>query len=236
MSIIRLVKTKIFFIITGIIPILLVLFKTAKPDPLLAYSLYSLAYLLRNPLEKIIRAIFLGVKIKFFLLFLFFGLTLEFLAWLGNFVQKNPQPALLHTQLFPDLIIATGLYGGLALGWILAFKYFKFSLKQFFIIQGLFGVLIEQQGAIFIQGLLAFPLGILFWTYVFIAYSAPLAVSFMLTEKDLTQSEKDRWYKYPLTLIILGIISTTGIFVWSLLIEALRILPPQKFIADFPLW
>src|SRR5947209_17632237 len=60
----------------------------------------------RNPVAR------LGV------IFFVAGLGLEVLAWLGSYLISDPQPFLMHPQLGPDLLLASGFYGGMALGWI----------------------------------------------------------------------------------------------------------------------
>jgi hypothetical protein len=44
------------------------------------------------------------------------GLGLEAWAWLGSYLMSDPTPYLMHPQLGPDLLLAVGFYGGMALG------------------------------------------------------------------------------------------------------------------------
>jgi len=48
----------------------------------------------------------------------------------------------------------------------------RFSLAEVFIVQGVYGIFIEQQGAVFLKGLQVMPLGFVPWRYVFVIYGS----------------------------------------------------------------
>jgi len=68
--------------------------------------------------------------------FLLSGSLTETLAWINNYSKEAPQPALLHPQLIPDLILGMGFYGGWALAWLIAFRWFRFTLLEVFLVTG----------------------------------------------------------------------------------------------------
>jgi len=55
-------------------------------------------------------------------------------------LKAAPEPALFHPQLFADLIIGVGFYGGWGFAWWLAFRWFRFSVAEAFIVTGIQGI------------------------------------------------------------------------------------------------
>lgn len=230
-------KVRIIFAISGIVPLLSLLNK--PPDPtLLIYSLFVLIYFLRDFILKILNKVtFLPVPAKFLILTIIAGLIAEIFAWYGNFVKCDPKPALLHPQLFPDLIAGVGLYFSWAIAWIILFKRFRFSLLQAFIVQGIYGVFVEQYGAIFIQGLISMPIGLLFWLYVFLVYGSITGISYALVGNELTHyRQKESRLKYLLALILLLASSFAISAIWGVITKVLGLIPEQKPICGNPFW
>lgn len=222
------------FILSGLLFFSTVLF--SPPSTLLMYSLFVLVMVFRQPLSNLVAKIALSDNWKFIILTALAGYILETLAWINNFAQKNPNPTLLHPQLIPNLILSTGLYAPWAITWLLLFKKYRFSLWQVIITQGLYGVLLEQRGAVLLQGLLTMPLGLLFWAYVFISYGFTIGSVYALFEGKLSQGQSNSWLKYPLALLALAIITMAIFFSWGFLVGAIGILPTPGSIIERPFW
>lgn len=62
---------------------------------------------------------------------------------------------------------------------------------------GLYGVLMEQQGKIFLVGLQAMPAGLILWTFVFVVYGSTMALAFWLVRDSFSET-RDHWMKHPL--------------------------------------
>lgn len=220
------------FILSGLLVFSTVFF--SPPSPLLMYPLFVFVMVFRQPLSNFIAKIPLPENWKFIILIILAGYILETVSWMNNYFQKNPNPTLLHPQLIPDLIIGTGLYFPWALTWLLLFKKYRFTLPQIIITQGLFGVLLEQRGAILLQGLMTMPQGLIFWVYIFIAYGFTMGAVYALFEGKLSQGESNSWTKYPLALIAIAIITLLIFFAWGFLVNAFGIIPKPGSIIERP--
>ncbi|MGQ0637731.1 MAG: hypothetical protein ACT4QC_24400 [Planctomycetaceae bacterium] len=198
---------------------------------LLPYCLLVLAYFLGWRLPRI------GPPAVQLLLAMYScSFILEFCAWLGSYIENDPDPKLLHPQLFPDLILAVGYYLSWWVTWWLALRTFRFTPLEVFITGGLYGVVIEQQGAVLKEGWRTFPGGLLLWLFVFVAYGATMALAVYLV-RDSFRASRDHWIKYPLAWAGLFAFTAATCFVWDVLIDWLRIIPDRKLpMRKHPLW
>lgn len=225
-------KKKIIFALSGLVP-LPGLF--SKDPTLLIYSLFVFAFFLRLKFVSFISKINLSAASKFALLVILSGFLTETFAWLGEFLQRAPEPKLLHPQLIPDLISSVGFYGSWAVAWILLLKRYQFTLPQVFILQGLYGVLIEQRGAVFLTGLSGMPLGLIFWLYVFLVYGSAIGLPYLLTKDQfISQGKSNSKFKYLPAFILMFVSSLVILMIWGLLTG--WFLPQPKPIWESPLW
>lgn len=224
----------LLFALSGIIPLF-----GGIGNPTLGHSVVVLFYFLRSRVTSVIEKIPLHAQVKLGLLIMIFSLgILESLSWLGEYLAKSHNPALFHPQLIPDLLATSGFYFGHVIAWLILLRFFKFSLPQVFITQGLYGVLAEGNGAIFMQGLTTFPLGIWLWVFVFFAYAPAVGTAYLLTENQLKQSlnpQRNSWIKYPLTIILMYILAVGITFTWGAFLFD-NVLPPPKPIWEAPFW
>ncbi|MBC8159742.1 MAG: hypothetical protein H7Z42_00865 [Roseiflexaceae bacterium] len=226
--------TRWLFAASGFIPLLALL--SATPDPtLLIYSLFVLLYLLRPRPAPL--AYTRGTMLRFGLAIIGCGLLVELLSWTNNFIECAPEPALLHPQLAPDLLLALGFYGAWGLAWLLGLRFFRFDLRQMFITQGLFGILIEQRGGILIAGLLSLPLGIVLWLYVFLVYGSAMGLAAILAGiPEHAQARAGSWWKYVLVWIAVLVSSLVFTGLWGALLNPLGLVPAPQPICTNPLW
>lgn len=228
----RISKARLF-VLSGFIPILNLL---ARKDPsLLIYSFFVFVFILRSRFVPLVSKIQLSATIKLVVLIIMSGFLTETFVWLGEYLQRTPEPKMLHPQLIPDLIRSVGFYGSWAVGWALLLKRYKFTIAQVFIMQGLYGIFIEQQGAVFIIGQSTMPFGLLIWLYVFLVYGATASLPFLLLGNQLIfEQQRDSRIKYVLALIVILISSVLVFTLWGLLTNWL--LPEPKSIWQSPLW
>ncbi len=218
---------KIIFALSG----LLVLLGSFDSPALLPYPLFVLAYLRGWRLSQVGRP-----AVQLLLSTLLSTLILEFSAWLNEFVKNPPQPALFHPQLFPDLLISLGFYAGWWLTWWLVLRRYRFTAVQVFITTGLYGVLIEQQGKIFLAGWQTLPTGIILWLFVLVVYGSTMALAFWLV-RDAFTATRDHRVKYVLAWLGLFVFSIFTSLVWGFVLQIVDVLPPKKLpIREFPLW
>lgn len=228
-------KRKIFqilFALSGIIPLL------GGINPLLTYSFFVLGFFLRSRLIPIVKAIPFSPSLKFVGLTIFISLfTLELFSWVSEYLEGNEEVALLHPQLIPDMLLAFGFYSGIALAWFVLLRFFRFSLLQVFMTQGIYGVVIEQDGALFLQGLTSMPAGFYWWLYVALGYASPLAIAYMLTQNsDGNQQKRSHWIKFLVAIILLYMCTKLTFALWALLLQGIGFIPEPKSILEYPLW
>jgi hypothetical protein len=214
---------KIVFALTG----LLSLPFSFPPNPLTMYTIFVLAYFLRERLN-------LRFQLwRFMLVVMASSLLLEFLAWLSNYLEANPNPALFHPQLIPDLLIAIGFYSGWAIAWGFILQRYRFSLPEVFVLQGIYGVAFEQNGAILLLGFAQFPLGLIFWLYVFLTYGATMALAFLPFRDSFAEKNSSRW-KYLWLLLLMIILTHLMTLIFGLLWMALGLIPEAGSIVERP--
>lgn len=218
---------KILFAISGVV----VLMGSFDSPVLLPYPLFVLAYF---------RGWHLPMKgtpaMRLLVSTLICTLTLEFSAWLNEYIKNTPQPALFHPQLIPDLIMGLGLYTGWWLTWWLILRRYHFTASQVFITTGLYGFLIEQQGKVFLAGLQSLPVGTILWLFVFTVYGATMALAFWLVREDFTATN-DHWTKYIFAWLGLFFFSILTSLIWGAILQVLHFTPLKKLpIRDYPLW
>ena len=166
------------------------------------------------------------------------GWVTEVLAWGSDVLAGKAIPVTFHPQLGVDLVLATGFYGGLGLGWALLRRWFAFSLAEVFVLAGIFGVLIEQDGAVLgaiLANLATAPLGAATMAlYVFAVYGAFSALPMRLTAPGPGRSR--HWVRGPLALAAAVVLPRLGmgliLGLWSLLGGV----PAARSALAHPLW
>ena len=226
---------KILFALSGLIPLLALFGKPTDPL-LLPYSLFVILYFFKNRIDPLKR-ISIPSGLKLALLIIIIGLGVETLAWANNYFARRENPILFHPQLVYDLLIGLAMYGGWAVGWNLILKKFRFSLKELFLLQGFFGIMIEQQGQIFIKGLTAMPVGLLMWIYVFLSYAPIMGLSYLFVEKQFSNTNKSNSFlKYFVAIFLLVTINISFFLIWGLILNKLGIVPKPRPIWTNPFW
>ena len=176
--------------------------------------------------------------LRYLVLMVLVGFLTEALAWLSNFLARAQAPALLHPQLFYDLLLSPGIYAAWAVGWILSTRRWRFSVAEVFVVQGIYGVFLEQQGAVFLQGWQALPLGLILWLYVFVVYGAAAGLAYLPVASDLPAERAGggRW-KVPAALLLQFLATAIVALTWGLTLSALGVvIPDPKPIWQAPFW
>jgi uncharacterized membrane protein len=162
------------------------------------------------------------------------GFLAEILAWTDSYLRCEEQPALLHPQLLPDLLLSIGFYGSWAIAWALLTRWFAFGSLGVFATQGAYGVMVEQQGAILVQGLAAMPLGLALWAYVFVFYGSIVTLPYLLVEPVGGADGRRRWFQYPLAFLVLFLLLALIVPLWGAGAEAAGLVPSRRPICDHP--
>lgn len=174
-----------------------------EPGPVWFFALFLIFYLSRKSIRKIINLLIHKLAVKYFLTGIVGGLFIEFLAILSSMKLPPAQRALFHPDPIPDLILGVGYYTALTLGGYFIVKRYKFSLIQFFLLGGIFGLIGEEHGGVLLQLLAGNILG---GIYVFLSYASFIALPYMLFNEKFNKfiRKKSRILKYPVGLLILA--------------------------------
>ncbi len=177
----------------------------------------------------------------FFVAFLLSGILTEVLAWLSGYLAGKATPVTFHPQLIPDLLLGLGFYGGMAVAWIIALRWFRFSLVSALVIAGIYGVFIEQDGAVVIaivQGLAAAnPVVIMLGAYVFIIYASFTGIAFAPFMRGFDNpARSSHWLRFLLVPALLYAFTHIGVFIVFTISEAMGGLPAPRSALEFPLW
>lgn len=194
---VKLVKS-ILIILLAILTVLIF----NEPGPIWLFAIFLIVYLLRNPIRKTINQVLPKLSIKYFLAGFITGMFIEFLAILNNMKLPPEQRVLFHPDPIADLILGAGQYIALTVGTYFILKKCDFSIKEFFVLGGVFGLVVEQHGGILMQLLNGNILG---GIYVFLSYSSLLAFPYMLFSKDFSDFNRTKSIipKYVIAVSIL---------------------------------
>ena len=202
---------KALFILSAFVPV--VVFISGMGAVLMWYSLFVLLYFLRERIAPVVKRIPLPTFPLLFLMIWVLGMATEATFWSDMFVIGVGDTGLdqgRSPNLWTHLYLYLGLYGSIALAWTLMLWWFRFTLPQVFITQGVAGFTVEQQFAIVIAAL-ANPLTVIWFPYLAAIYSPFVAIPFMLLQERIGARQRlDHWIKYPLALFL-------QIFILSLL-------------------
>ncbi|MFH1022645.1 MAG: hypothetical protein V1809_04595 [Planctomycetota bacterium] len=173
--------------------------------------------------------------------FLTAGTLTEILAWMDNYLRAAPSPALLHPQLFADLILGAGFYGGWALAWGLVLRRYSFRLREAFLVTGFLGIFFEQLGAVFLAMARALPVNpaaaVVLGGYVFLVYGSIAGLALMPALDRFAGAEKSRhWIRYPLVIAGMFVFAALGTWLAAGVAALFGGLPPKQPIREHPFW
>jgi hypothetical protein len=225
---------------------------SSPPDlMLLVYTLFVVLVLFRRRIRRAVERIPLPPSLQFIIFSIVSGWIGEVCAWSGAYAERSAHPALLHPQLIPDLVLAIGFYAGWAAGWLILFLFCRVSVAGVFITTGIFGVFVEQDGAIakmVWNQFSAHPL-LAAWLalYVFAVYGSLICNGY-LPVRDLLHRRHPRlawlkkpgvelacrYLKYPVAVALmwLGILLVFSAVSW--LAGHLGLIPPPRPIYEHP--
>lgn len=111
------------------------------------------------------------------------GLLTEVLSWWSSAAAGEAQPGGFHPDFVPNLLLSVIFYSSWTIAWIVLRTRYGYSVPEMFVYQGLYGVLVEQFGAVFIAGLLGLPAGLLVWVYVVLVYGSVAGIAALPVER-----------------------------------------------------
>ncbi len=132
---------------------------------------------------------------KYIILGLFFGLLTESLAILDNLGTPPEERILFHPDPATDLLLAAGFYFFHALVWAFLFRQYTFTEKSIFVTGGIWGIIVEQNGAILLSPLTQGIVGLISYGFVFLVYGPYMAIPALFFTESLDAERKKRTLK-----------------------------------------
>ncbi len=225
-------------VLTGLVPPLGLLSRPPEVM-LLIYTVFVVACLWRRRLAALCERMPGPVSLHLLVGFLLAGALTETLAWANNYLKAAPEPALFHPQLFADLIIGIGFYGGWATAWWITLRWFRFTLGETFVITGLQGIFFEQLGAVFLAMVRAWAtlpfLSVLLGLYVFTVHGSVvgLAMSPLLPRFDAPGKSRS-WLRFPVVIALMVSLAFAGCWLVQGVAFLFGGLPPRRSIIEHP--
>jgi hypothetical protein len=171
-----------------------------EPGPVWFFPIFLIAYLFKDKLSRL-ENLKPRLIIKYVIFGVLIGLIIEMFAIIASQSIPIGQRALFHQEPIPDLILAIGYYAMLMLGSYIMLRRYNYSLKQIFILGGIFGVILEQHGGVLLS---IFEGNILGGIYVFLSYSSLIALPYLVFQKGFNKfKRKETIWKYLISLLIL---------------------------------
>ena len=150
--------------------------------------MWIMVYLFQETLKKIFNQ--LPLPLAFLATGTIFGLLTEFFAVLNNLKLPPDKRILLHPNPAIDLLMGLFYYFLFIVTWYLLLRKIKFSKTAVFIFSGLFGIIVEQNGAI-LFGIFSNPLlGSLMAILVACVYGIFPLLAYTLTEERFIERRK----------------------------------------------
>lgn len=228
------------FVVSGLVPLLALLSRPPDMMPLI-YAVFVVVFLFRGKLTVLVERLPGRASLQFLILFLFSGSLTEVLAWISNYFKEAPEPALFHPQLIPDLILGIGFYGGWSIAWLLAMRWFRFTLFEAFAVTGLQGIFFEQLGAVFRQMIAVFAsnplLSIFFGVYVFAVHGSVTGLAFAPLVSRFEELQKSRhWARFPVVIALMVCLAFLGTWLIGACALLFGGLPDKRSIVEHPFW
>lgn len=181
-----------------------------------------LAWLNREALNKKLFSVSNSLLVHYIVAGAIFGTIVEILAILNNLGIDPAKKALFHPDPFIDLVMGVGFYAAWNLSWFFAAKKFKYSVKEVLLLGGIFGIVVEQGGAILLSIFTFGLFGFVLWIYVLLVYGTNISFAFFVNEKELSQTAKQeskiKRYFFAFAFQLLGFVLGA---IWIFLIKKL---------------
>ncbi|MCO6381326.1 hypothetical protein [Oceanicola sp. 502str15] len=214
------------FFLSGGLPLIGLLWSPPQPTALFYTAYVALCALRWVPLRGAGGFIFAA---------LLTGALIESLNWLGLYLRCAPQGHLAHPQLLAQLTLGFGFYLGGALAWAWLFRRYGFSTSEAFVIHGIMGISVAQNGEILLEGLRTLPAGALVWLFVYALYGCTVALPRRLSTPCGARVAR-LWWHYPAALAVCTTGALGGRYGWGWLAATLGALPAPRPICTAPFW
>jgi len=175
----------------GVSGILLTAIAIPENPMLLIFPMWIFTYLGRVTIRKALRglplwATFIGAGV-------FFGLLTEIYAIAENWSLSPEQQILLSPNPVHDLLFGAFYYFLLIATWYLLVRKLTYSKKEIFLITGLFGILTEEGGQVFIRIFTAPIIGLPYALIISLVYGIFPMLAYMISEEKIEGRPNSRF-------------------------------------------
>jgi len=142
---------------------------------------------------------------SFILVATILGLLTEFFAILSNVSTPYGQRILLHQNLFLDFMFGIVYYSFFMVIMYFIIKRYNFSKLNVFLIFGIFGIMTEEVGMVFVKIFTQFPVGLIYAFIVSFVYGIFPYLAYSLTKHKFDKLQRiiPTWKSYLLIALIL---------------------------------
>jgi hypothetical protein len=188
--------------ISGVLPLFGII-----DDPLqvnhLIYTLFVLVYFMRGQFARLIDRLPFPPLLIFAIVCFSGGLLSETLVWISNTAAE--MEGFGFYDAYPAHITHyIGFYTVVAAAWALTLRRWSFTIAQVFFTAGVFGILIEQRGVIFLSFFQNPLLGLLNWLYVLPIYGSYPALAYaLIVHRRWPIPKRDTRWKYAAAVAFL---------------------------------
>lgn len=171
-----------------VLGILLTAVGLANNPMLLIFPMWIFTYVERARLRRFVQKVPLGLSFIGF--GMFFGLLTEVFAIVNNRHLAPEQRILLSPNLVLDLIYGVFYYLMLIVTWFLLISAFTYSKKEVFVITGIFGIMTEEVGQVFLRMFRVPIIGLLYALIVSFVYGIFPMLAYMVSEEKLVAPKR----------------------------------------------
>lgn len=198
--------------------VVLTLLDISRNPMLLIFPMWLFTYLSREPLRRLVRGVPLSVSFIGF--GLFFGLLTEVFAILNNRQLPPEQRILLSPNPWLDLVYGVFYYLMLIATWYGLIRAFTLSKTEVFVITGMYGIMTEEVGQVFLRIFRVPVIGLLYAVIISFVYGIFPMLAYMVSEEKLVTPKRGN-------LLIRFLAAAVALFLeWA--IYGLFVLPALK--------
>jgi len=163
--------------------ILLTIIGISGNPMLLIFPMWIFTFLHREPLRRLVRGV--PFSVSFIGFGVLFGLLTEVFAIVNNRSLPPEKRILLSPDPVLDLVYGLFYYSLLIATWYVLFRMFTYSKTEIFVITGIYGILTEEVGQVFLRIFTVPVIGLLYAIIVSFVYGIFPMLAYMLSEENL---------------------------------------------------
>jgi hypothetical protein len=168
---------------------------------LLIFPMWVFTYLNREPLRRLVRRV--PFSLSFIGFGIFFGLLTEVFAILDNLPLPPEKRILLSPDPLLDVTYGLFYYAFLIATWYVLIKAFTYSKTEVFVITGIYGILTEEVGQVFLRIFTVPVVGLLYAIIVSFVYGIFPMLAYMVSQEKLAEKKSNVAVRFLTAALVL---------------------------------